>query len=215
MGWIYKFTSPSGKSYIGQTIRTPQQRYRDHFKLSSNCILLKRALDKYGDNIKFEILEEVPNELMDDREVFWIEKLNTLAPYGYNCTTGGNSKKRLSQELKKNIGEGVRSAKINKDGYIGFVKKQRNGFRPQTILNGKNIYLSNGTFNTREEAIDILKQYTKDPENFEQVDGYNKRKLKGGVHRNGNKWRITLKNKWIGSFNTEDEALTYLQSIII
>jgi len=214
MGWIYRFISPSGKSYIGQTTRNPTERYKDHFKASTNCKLLKRAIDKYGEDMQFEIIEEVSNEILDEREIFWIGELNTLAPHGYNCTGGGNSKKQLSQTLKASIGEGVRNAKINKDGYIGSVKKQRNGFRPQTILNGEIVYLSNGTFNTKEEAINVLQIYTKDPKNFKKIEGYNRRVIKGGVHRNGNKWRITLKNKWIGSFDTEAEARTYLQSLI-
>jgi len=47
-GIIYKITSPNGKSYIGQTIQTFNQRMKGHRKANSNCILLKKAIIKYG-----------------------------------------------------------------------------------------------------------------------------------------------------------------------
>ena len=47
MGYIYKFESPSGKVYVGQTVQKPEQRKNDHLKKSSNCVLLKHALAKY------------------------------------------------------------------------------------------------------------------------------------------------------------------------
>jgi hypothetical protein len=28
-------------------------------------------------------------EHLDDREIYWIKELNSLAPDGYNCNTGG------------------------------------------------------------------------------------------------------------------------------
>jgi hypothetical protein len=74
--------------------------------------------------------------------------------------------------------------------------------------------LSNGTFNTEEEAIEVLKEYTRDPENFIKPDGTNKKRLTGGIHKNGNKWRITLRNKWIGSFTTKEQAEEHLRVIL-
>src|SRR5210317_405716 len=53
-GIIYKITSPSGKIYIGQTIHTLEERIKGHNKKSTNCTLLKRAIDKYGDEMVYE-----------------------------------------------------------------------------------------------------------------------------------------------------------------
>ena len=142
----------------------------------------------------YEILETVQNESLDEREIHWIKYYNSLAPNGYNCSTGGNSKKELSDLLKNKISNSLIKSKINRDGYMGFVKKQSNGYLPCITNKGKNVYVSNGAFNNKDEAIEVLKEYTKDPENFIKPDGTNKKGLTGGIHKNGNKWRITLRN---------------------
>jgi hypothetical protein len=113
-GIIYKITSPSGKIYIGQTIHTLEERIKGHNKKSTNCTLLKRAIDKYRDKMVYEIIETVPHELLDEREIYWIKYYNSLAPNGYNCSSGGNSKKELSQVLKDNISKGLKIIKLKK-----------------------------------------------------------------------------------------------------
>jgi hypothetical protein len=88
-GIIYKISSPSGKVYVGQTIHSFEDRIKGHKKKSTNCTLLKRAIDKYGEQMSYEIIEQVPQSQLDDREIFWIKELNSLTPSGYNCSTGG------------------------------------------------------------------------------------------------------------------------------
>jgi hypothetical protein len=214
MGIIYKITSPSNKVYIGQTIHTLEERIKGHKKKSTNCTLLKRAIDKYGIKMVYEVVETIPDELLDEREIYWIKYYNSLAPNGYNCSTGGNNKKELSDLLKDNISKGLKNNKINRDGYIGYIHKNLNAYSPRTSIKNKTVCLSNGTFNTEEEAIEVLKEYTRDPENFIKPDGTNKKRLTGGIHKNGNKWRITLRNKWIGSFTTKEQAEEHLRVIL-
>ena len=63
MGYIYCITSPSGKKYIGQTIRDYTKRFREHCKLPGSCIMLENAIKKYGkDAMTFEIIEERPQQ---------------------------------------------------------------------------------------------------------------------------------------------------------
>lgn len=48
-GVVYKITcSETDKSYIGRTKRSLRKRWYDHCLLTSNCLLLKRAIEKYG-----------------------------------------------------------------------------------------------------------------------------------------------------------------------
>jgi len=213
MGIIYKITSPSNKVYIGQTIHTLEKRIKGHKKISSNCTLLKRAIDKYRDEMKYEIIEEVSNELLDEREIYWIKYYNSLAPSGYNCSAGGNNKKELSDLLKDNISKGLRNNKINRDGYLGYVRKKSNGYIPAIIVKSKCIHLSRGAFNTEEEAIEVLKEYTKDPENFIKPDGTNK-KREGCVYKVLNKWALKYKRKYIGIFITKEQAEEHLRAIL-
>ena len=55
-----------------------------------NCYI-DRAIKKYGmENFKTEILEFCKTiEEMNEREIYWIEKLNCKTTRGYNMTEGG------------------------------------------------------------------------------------------------------------------------------
>jgi len=209
MGCIYKITSPSGKVYIGQTVKTLHERIKGHKKSSTNCTLLKRAIDKYGDEMKYEHIEEIPDEILDEREIYWIREYNSLAPNGYNCSSGGNNKKKLSQTLKTHISKGMSNYTLHKNGYLGSVLMRGNTYVPRIKINNKTIYLSNGSFKTKEEVINVLKEYTKDPENFVKPLGSNKRTV-GCVHASRNKWYVQYKHKHLGTFRTKHEAETFL-----
>lgn len=101
---IYKITSPSGKAYIGQTLVALDKRMKDHLKSSSNCKLLKRAIIKYGwESMKVEVLLYCQERDLNTYEQAMIKAYDTLAPSGYNCTTGGEAGKRLCEETKMRI----------------------------------------------------------------------------------------------------------------
>jgi hypothetical protein len=86
----HKITSPSGKVYVGQTIQEFNIRIKSHHRKDSGCTAISRAIQKYKDQMKYEIIEDnVPQEQLDDREIYWIKELNSLAPNGYNLNTGG------------------------------------------------------------------------------------------------------------------------------
>ena len=91
-GYIYKYTSPNGKSYIGQTINSLQKRAKN--LISGNgykkCSLFWKAIEKYGfHNFICEILEEVPIKDLNEKEIYYINKFNSCAPNGYNLSSGG------------------------------------------------------------------------------------------------------------------------------
>lgn len=98
IGTIYKLTSPSGKSYIGQTI--DQKRRKSNF-YNTNCYYsghrLDNAIKKYGVNaFTYEIIIQViedSRELLraklDELEKYYIEKFDSYKN-GYNMTLGGS-----------------------------------------------------------------------------------------------------------------------------
>ena len=97
MGVIYKITSPSGRIYVGQTSDF-KKRYASHkhfLKKGDRQYILYNSFKKHGfENHKFEIIEEVPDEKLNEREVFWIKELNTCVhdnKRGMNMTPGGES----------------------------------------------------------------------------------------------------------------------------
>lgn len=88
-GFIYCYTSPSGKKYVGQTIQKLSDRARQG-KGYKKCSVFYRAIQKYGfENFQVEILEEAPQELLDTKEKEWIDYLDTQTPNGYNISEGG------------------------------------------------------------------------------------------------------------------------------
>lgn len=91
---IYKFTSPSNKSYIGMT-KNIKIRIRIHLQDSKKekykHYRFYKAINKYGfNNFKFEILaQNLLFEQATKMEIMFIKWFNTKTPYGYNLTEGG------------------------------------------------------------------------------------------------------------------------------
>lgn len=94
MGFIYKVTNTvNGKVYIGQTRNTISSRWTSHKchakcdnKLNSN---LHRAIRKYGvDSFVVEEVEQCDNELLNEREIYWIQHYDSIKS-GYNIAKGG------------------------------------------------------------------------------------------------------------------------------
>jgi hypothetical protein len=97
IGYIYSFTFPNGKQYIGQTSRSYENRWREHKCDSNNSnkpyyhTPLYRAIRKYGwDTIVKDVICLCNIEQLNDMECLYIERCKTLHPNGYNLTTGGN-----------------------------------------------------------------------------------------------------------------------------
>lgn len=102
-GYIYRYTSPSGKSYIGQTIRSLSERY-DGGRGYKNCTIFNTALEKYGvENFIIEILEECRYEEMDDKEYEYIEILNTQQPNGYNIRANSKDEYYIRNTRKTKV----------------------------------------------------------------------------------------------------------------
>ncbi len=107
MGFIYILTFPNMKSYVGQTTRRLSKRFSEHKQDDSNCILLKRAIDKYGWDSITIITNEMADEELDDQEEFLIDSLRTLSPNGYNLR-GGGSRGKDSQETRERKSEAMK-----------------------------------------------------------------------------------------------------------
>lgn len=100
-GYIYCINNTINfKSYIGQTIRTIESRFKSHKTNSKN---IKRSIYLYGDTNLYgwdvfavsqieKIVCNTEDELkqkLDEKEIFYIKKYNTLYPNGYNISKGG------------------------------------------------------------------------------------------------------------------------------
>lgn len=107
MGVIYKITNLiNNKIYIGQTRMPEPQRWQSHIWHAYNnpqndCIYLCHAIKKYGrENFKREILEEVDDENLNIREIYYINKYNSTNPQiGYNITKGGDGHSKYDDTI--------------------------------------------------------------------------------------------------------------------
>lgn len=124
---IYKVTNLiNGKLYIGQTTQTFEKRRQQHensinYK-SCDRMVFTRALRKYGiDNFEWKIIDEAKTQdELDEKEIYWIDKLNTIVDSGkgYNSNFGGNGG-RHSELTKFKIGDAQKGSKNHMFGVLG------------------------------------------------------------------------------------------------
>ncbi|ARA72062.1 hypothetical protein BNJ_00233 [Kaumoebavirus] len=110
MGFIYKLTSPSGKSYIGLTTKTILERWKEHVshKNVGSCRKLNNAIKCYGAE-SFVIIKllECDDSILGDEEKRLIAEHNTLHPNGYNIRSGGNGNYNDKNRTLKNVNEKI------------------------------------------------------------------------------------------------------------
>lgn len=120
MGVIYKITSPTGRLYVGKTYDLAGRiaAYKCDLKRNRYTTVLFCSLKKYGwDAHKLEIIEELPDERLEEREIFWIAELKTYRPEnenGMNMTRGGEGHRGTwmhDLERRKYMSETFRGAK--------------------------------------------------------------------------------------------------------
>lgn len=117
---IYKWTSPSGKYYIGQAVNL-KRRYNDfvNFKrtYTSKGSAIDNAREKYNskDLWSYEILQECTREQLDELETKYINELDSAnSRLGYNSTKGGDGTKGVAWGSEKQI-----QALKNRRTYVG------------------------------------------------------------------------------------------------
>lgn len=98
MGVIYAIKSPSNKVYVGKTYNL-RKRIAAHMHIArkGSSIILHNSIRKYGwDAHELFILECIPDEKLNDMEMFWIRRLNTYCQnnqMGLNMTLGGDGQR--------------------------------------------------------------------------------------------------------------------------
>jgi group I intron endonuclease len=98
-GYIYKITNNvNGKIYVGKTKSTIPSRFNQHtlalkkyIENGKKSVKLYNAMAKYGiENFSIEEIEKCPFDTLSEREIFWINELDSRnSDVGYNICKGG------------------------------------------------------------------------------------------------------------------------------
>lgn len=104
MAYIYKITNQiNGKIYIGKTLKTIEERFKEHCynykKRKNEKRPLYSAMNKYGiENFDIKEVEKCNDKVVNEREKYWIEYYGSFKN-GYNATLGGDGKAYIDREL--------------------------------------------------------------------------------------------------------------------
>ncbi len=137
---IYCFSNKiNGKKYVGQSISV-LTRIRKHKealrKNKDKSTALQRAWNKYGEEVfDIIILEKCDIDLLDEREKFHIEKMDSLRN-GYNLDAGGRSVREFTEATKQLLRESHIGHSIYQIDMSGEIVKEWYGVRTaSTALN--------------------------------------------------------------------------------
>ena len=100
MGIIYVIKNDiNDKLYVGKTVTTLANRWLHHKDSYQKYNWhLYQAMRKYGiEHFWIEQIEECDDDIINEREKYWIKKLNTLKE-GYNMTPGGDGRITLDRQ---------------------------------------------------------------------------------------------------------------------
>lgn len=94
MSYIYKISNDiNDLVYIGQTTGSVQARFKQHYydrnrdtENKFHCAIKELGIEHFS----VEIIEECPNEELDNKEKYWINYYNSYHN-GYNSTKGGQT----------------------------------------------------------------------------------------------------------------------------
>ena len=113
MGVIYvRPNLINGKKYVGQAkdVKTRNGQWENLNRPYAGKVI-NAARAKYGiEAFGFEILKECGDEELNQWEMYYIEKLNTKVPYGYNMTDGGDSTYEMTDETKAKLSAALKTS---------------------------------------------------------------------------------------------------------
>ncbi len=133
---IYVITNLiNNKQYVGLS-KDCHKRWADHYNKSYTSNrkddlekALYKAMKKYGrDNFSFQIIEECSEDKLAEREIYWIEQLNSYEK-GYNETRGGD----ISGPNNIHLGEEHGMAKLTEEEVIQCRNWYKEGKRSKEI----------------------------------------------------------------------------------
>lgn len=221
-GLIYRYESPSGKSYIGQTTNEQKRKFQHkqcayNEKSKSYNHKFHIAIRKYGfDSFKYEILftvfcnslEELIQTL-NQKEIYYIGLYDSYNN-GYNMTIGGNQLRgeyhpsygtHLSEEHKEKLKNSTRKmvSQYDLDGnYIATYKSAADGQRATGCDSSQIIAICKG------KAFTSKGFQWRYGDSIENIGKPNVPRSKGGIGKFG---KLNAKSKEIYQYSLQGELI--------
>jgi group I intron endonuclease len=177
----------SGKQYIGQTINTPEERWKQHLKKAKKnplvgCRALWSAIAKHGKTaFSLSALVVCERDVADDYEKMFIDIYGTKVPHGYNILDGGcirmtkDTRRRVCEEKPRtrgcNLPYQIHEHRVSKN--VGYIVR----------CDGKYVKCFMSMKYTMEEKLQAAKDCLAGLENDVYTDNSRDRKLPKHVQR--------------------------------
>lgn len=106
--YVYMYTSPSEKHYVGRTYQPKAQRAHKDGSGYKTCTAFWNAIQKYGwENFEYEVLEtNISADCIDERENYWINFYHSsVDENGYNLLKPFNTRKTATADTRRRLSE--------------------------------------------------------------------------------------------------------------
>lgn len=197
--------SPSGKIYIGQTIRPIEKRFKQHRKKSSGCRAIYNAIKMYGWENFEKDWYECPDEDLNFDEELLIREMKTLAPKGYNLKKGGYSGGEWSEESKRKLSESLRGKTLTEETKQKISESMSGENNPNFGKTGENSHMFGKTHNegTKQKMSKSQRKRTMSEESKQKI----RESMSGEKnHQSRRVYQYTPDGIFMCSFGTAEEA---------
>lgn len=206
MGYIYQIINRiTNQSYIGQTTQDLYERWRQHKKKKSNCRYLKAAFNKYGiEKFDFKLICIGFDNNLNDLEIFYINKFNSIVPNGYNLRSGGNNGGKHHEETKNKISDSLkgRTDIINAKNRLGIHHTEETKKKISDSLKGRTDIVRHSYYKNKNiNQYDLNNNFIKSFNNIILASKYN------NISRNGISKCCSNQQKTAGGFIWKMESI--------
>mgnify|MGYP003405240184 CR=1 FL=1 len=187
--------------YVGQSRDINKRIIQHKSNLKNNRhanIYMQRLWNKYSEQFEFIVIEYCNINELDDNEIYWINKLNTIVPNGMNMTDGGYGG-YPSEEARKKISD----SKIGKKHTEEHKQKVSD-----SLIGNKRAF----GYEHTEETKDKIREYHSGNSwslGLKRIGGYSEYQSVSFI-KSEDKWQsqFRYKNKsyYVGRYKTELEA---------
>ena len=225
MGYIYMIKNKiDSKCYIGQSIEKDiNTRWNKHKRNinSDGCPALYGAFRKYGiDNFDFKIICISFDEYLDDLEIYYISKFNSIAPNGYNLETGGNKNKIVHPETCERIRKALTGKKHSEERKVNNSNAQKgkkwSEDAKQKMSESRRGKKRNLTDEQRKQLSDRLKGHQVPEETRKKVAEANKKRVWTDEMKKEMSDKLKKRNthcKKVGKYSLDNKLIATYNSI--